>query len=172
MTKGTDEKTMADYRQSLILALRLKDVPGDRIGEVVAEVESHVADTGQDPNDAFGSARAYAALLATGQRREPWWRLIVLTALPAGIAGWFLAQGALALLLNETYLGQTGWLSLVLGLVIGIPVGFSLHRRSTRVRDPRTGADMVPMSRWGLTVLVGVPLALIVVAWLTIEIFT
>lgn len=165
----TREKTMADYRQSLILALRLKDAPGDRIGEIVAEVESHVADTGEDPAEAFGSPRAYAALVTAEQRREPWWR-IALAAVPAGIAGWFIAQGALALLLSEDYLGQTGWLWLALGLIIGIPAAVSVQRRSTRVRDSRTGDDMVPMSRWGLAALIGLPLALIAIAWAAIEI--
>lgn len=166
---STAEKTMADYRQSLILALRLKDLPGERIGQIVAEVESHVADTGEDPSDAFGSPRAYAALVTAGRHREPWWH-IALTALPAGIAGWFVAQGALALLLHETYLGQPGWLWLALGLLFGIPAGVSVQRRSTRVRDPRTGADMVPMTRWGLIALIGLPLALILIAWGAIEI--
>lgn len=167
--KTTRETKVADYRQSLILALRLKDVPGDRIGQIVAEVESHVADTGEDPVEAFGSPRVYAARVTTGQRREPWWR-IALAALPAGIAGWFIAQGALALLLSEDYLGQTGWLWLALGFIIGIPAAVSVQRRSTRVRDPRTGTDMVPMSRWGLAVLIGLPIALIAIAWTAIEI--
>ena len=164
------EKTMTDYRQSLILALRLKDMPGDRIGEIVAEVESHVAETGEDPAEAFGSPPAYAADLTAGRRREPWWHLLALTALPAAIAGWFTAQGALALLLGESYLGQPGWLWLALGLLIGIPVAVNVLRRSTMVRDPRTGADMVPTSPWRLAALIGLPLALIVSAWGVIEI--
>lgn len=44
-SQSTSERAIADYRQSLILALRMKEVPGDRIGEIVAEVESHVAPT-------------------------------------------------------------------------------------------------------------------------------
>lgn len=165
----TREKAMTDYRQSLILALRLKDVPGDRIGEIVAEVESHVAETGENPAEAFGSPRAYAAHLSAGHQPEPWWHLAA-TAVPAAVAGWFLAQGALALLLGQTYLDRPGWLWVVLALLIGIPVGVSVTRRSTRVRDPRTGADMVPTSFWGLAALVGLPLALIVTAWGAIEI--
>lgn len=71
-TDSTEEKTMADYRQALMLALRLRDVPGDRIGEILAEVESHVSDTGENPTEAFGPPREYAAAPTTGQPREPW----------------------------------------------------------------------------------------------------
>jgi hypothetical protein len=49
------------YRRELVQALRLHDVPPERIGEIVAEVESHVADTGEDPREAFGPARDHAA---------------------------------------------------------------------------------------------------------------
>lgn len=54
----------AAWRQDLVLALRLRDVPGVRIGEVLAEVEAHCADSGQGPGEAFGDPDAYAAELA------------------------------------------------------------------------------------------------------------
>lgn len=138
-TDRTDEKTMADYRQALMLALRLKDVPGDRIGEILAEVESHVSDTGEDPTEAFGPPREYAAALTAGQTREPWWSILN-SVVPAGIAGWLVAQGSLDLLLGETSLGQPGWLWLTLGLLIGIPVSCVSVRV---VGAPWTCADSV-----------------------------
>lgn len=57
---STDKK----YRDDLIYALRLHDVPGPRIGEVVAEIESHLAETGDDPRDAFGDPKDYADRVA------------------------------------------------------------------------------------------------------------
>ena len=51
------------YQQQLLLALRLRDVPGPRIAEVLAEVGSHVADTGEDPTAAFGAPEDYARAL-------------------------------------------------------------------------------------------------------------
>lgn len=171
MTTGdTDEKTMTKYRESLIMALRLKDVHGDRIGQIVAEVESHVADTGEGPTEAFGTPRDYATHLTAGHRKEPWWHTVI-GALPAGIAGWFVAQGGLSILLGDTYLGQSGWLWLAFGLIVGVPAGVSVHRRSTRIRDPRTGADMMPLSRWGLAALIVPPIATIFIAWGLIEFF-
>lgn len=163
-----DEKALASYRQSLMIALRMKDVPGDRIGEIIAEVESHVADTDEDPVEAFGPPKDYATTLTAGHRRESWCKL-AFTGLSAGIAGWLVAQGALSLLTGTRSWGQPGWLWLAIGLVIGIPTTIAVQRSSSQVRDPRTGADMVPMSRWAMALLVGVPILLIVAAWAVIE---
>lgn len=168
-TDSTRDKPMEDYRQSLIRALRLKDVPGDRIGEIVAEVESHVGDTGEDPVDAFGAPKDYAAVLTEGESREPWWRMAII-AVPAFVGGWFVAQGALHVLLGETYRGQSGWLWLALGLIAAIPPVVMLRRSSSRVRDPRTGADMVPTSGWAIAAVVACPMVPILVAWVVIEI--
>ncbi|GAA2781011.1 HAAS signaling domain-containing protein [Saccharopolyspora taberi] len=52
------------YRDELLVALRLHDISGARVGEVLAEVEAHVAETGEDPAEAFGSPREYAARVA------------------------------------------------------------------------------------------------------------
>ena len=165
-----DEKVVTDYCHTLMLALRLRDVPGDRIGEIVAEVESHVSDTGEDPTEAFGTPRAYAEALTEGRGGEPWWH-VGLNVVSAGVGGWFVAQGVLGLLLGQTYLNQSGWLWLGVGLVLALPSAVIVYRRSTRIRDPRTGRDMTPMSYWGLTALIGLPIALVLVAWGAIEIF-
>lgn len=44
-----------------VLELRLRDVPGPVIGERLAEVEGHCAETGESPSDAFGDPTEYAA---------------------------------------------------------------------------------------------------------------
>ncbi len=166
---STDE-TSTDYSQRLVLALRLKDVPGDRIGEIVAEVESHVAETGEDPVESFGTPRQYAASLTAEHRPAPWW-FTTLSLVGSGVAGWLIAQGGLAVLLGEQYWGRSGWVWLGLGLAIGIPGGISVWRRSTRVRDPRTGTDLVPFSPGGLVVLIGSPILLVLLAFAAIQIF-
>lgn len=158
------------YQQRLILALRLKDVPGDRIGEIVAEVESHVAETGEDPTEAFGTPRHYAASLTDEHRPAPWWWTTISIISSAG-AGWLVAQGVLSLLLGETFAGRSGWIWVVLGLVVGIPGGVSVWRRSTRVRDPRNGSDLVPFSPGALIMLIGGPIFLVLAAFAAIRIF-
>lgn len=52
------------YRDELVLALRARDISGERVGDVLAEVETHVAATGEDPSVAFGAPRDYAAHVA------------------------------------------------------------------------------------------------------------
>jgi len=61
--KGAKPK-LAVYLDNLLLQLRLREVPGDRIGQILAEVQTHVADTGLDPVDAFGEPGEYAATYA------------------------------------------------------------------------------------------------------------
>ena len=55
--------TVEKYTQQLMFALRLRDVPGEVIGDAIAQVESHIAETGEDPVAAFGPASEYAASL-------------------------------------------------------------------------------------------------------------
>lgn len=52
------------WREDLVVELRLLSVPGRRIGDALATVEAHVADSGEDAAEAFGDARAYARELA------------------------------------------------------------------------------------------------------------
>lgn len=52
------------YTHDLMVALRCNNVPGDRIGDVLAEVESHLAATGEDPREAFGDPTEYAETVA------------------------------------------------------------------------------------------------------------
>lgn len=160
----------AAYRQALITALRLKDVPGDRIGELVAEVESHVADTGEDPVEAFGPAAAYAASLTDEHRPDPWWHTAALVV-GSMISGWLLAQGALSWLLGETYLGRPGWVWVLVGLVVAVPAALRVRARSSRVRDPRTGSDLVPTPWWAPLLLVALPVGVVVVAYGAIRIW-
>lgn len=53
-----------DWAETLLLELRLRGVDGARIGEVLAEVDSHCAESGQTAHEAFGPADAYAVSLA------------------------------------------------------------------------------------------------------------
>jgi hypothetical protein len=75
MMPGQNGTSLNDYTQALVSQLRLKKVPGAVIGQVVAEVESHVRETGEDPVEAFGQPGSYSAKYA-GRRR------------PVGGAGW------------------------------------------------------------------------------------
>ncbi|WP_413450395.1 hypothetical protein AA0Y32_06965 [Georgenia phoenicis] len=53
-------KQHQEWCDDFVLELRLRDVPGRVIGDRLAEVEQHCADTGESPAEAFGNAIAYA----------------------------------------------------------------------------------------------------------------
>lgn len=54
-----------------VIELRLRDVPGPRIGDHLAEVESHCIETGTDPQEAFGDPTAYARETADAAASAP-----------------------------------------------------------------------------------------------------
>lgn len=63
------------WRDAFLWRARLLDLPGERIGEALAEVDAHCAETGESPLDAFGDAADYAtALVRSGARPadRPW----------------------------------------------------------------------------------------------------
>ncbi|MCI2419025.1 hypothetical protein MOQ72_16395 [Saccharopolyspora sp. K220] len=73
------------YHDELLYALRVHEISGERIGEVLAEVEAHVAETGEDPIQAFGQPREYAAqVVAQLDRRTG--KLSTLDMMMSGVA--------------------------------------------------------------------------------------
>jgi hypothetical protein len=156
----------------LILALRVRDVPGARIGEVLAEVQSHLAETGEDPRQAFGTPREYAGEVAEALgltpvglrqrlRRAGWGDLAV--ALLLGVAGFLLADALWSQGAGESAaLGLPAWVVVVLAVAllcagIGRLVTRVRHEPGDRVVDPRTGTDMVAFGPWRTALLVAVP---------------
>ena len=159
MTTGTDT-----YRRELVRALRTKDVPSERIGEVVAEVESHVADTGEDPREAFGPAREYAASVAgppSPGSRAGFWALIALSA----ACGWLIAQGVFGLVRDEPVHGLTAAAVLLVGWLLWVPPVLAQLRRHAPVHDPRTGRPLTPGRRSVVLGMTGFLAALALACW-------
>lgn len=65
-TAPTDGLVPSAWRDELVLALRLRDVPGARIGEILAEVDEFCADAGLDAPTTFGAPAEYARELTAG----------------------------------------------------------------------------------------------------------
>jgi hypothetical protein len=93
---------LAIYLENLTIQLRLLHVPGDRIGQILAEVETYVADTGLDPAAAFGEPGEYAATYAAtyvaeapmGHPVQGWLPgSAVKVAVPVALAGWAILEG-------------------------------------------------------------------------------
>ena len=170
------------YSKELLFALRMRDVPGPRIAEVLAEVDSHVRETGEDPREAFGPPKQYAdevtAALGDAVNVRPLWRSVLswttaVYALGGSAGSWFFLDGALAAIAHEQgAFGLPATVSLMLGAAILFASGVAFLRlarqQDNRVLDPRSGSDMTPpQSRWLLPVIVTVsvaPFVLVVVA--------
>jgi len=138
MTTSTDT-----YRRELVQALRMCNVPPDRIGEIVAEVESHVADTGEDPREAFGPARDYAAGFSRPRSRGSVAALVALVLLGA-LCGFLIAEGVFGLVRDESALGLPAWVALTAGVLLWIPPILAQLRRNAPVHDPRSGRPITP----------------------------
>ncbi|MCI2237201.1 hypothetical protein MO973_34430 [Paenibacillus sp. TRM 82003] len=97
------DRTAERWCEDLVVALRLRDVPGGRIGAVLAEVRAHLADSGEDPAEAFGEPGEYAAALTAAApaptRRERALGFARRFALVTGV--WWAVGGAGALLGGE-----------------------------------------------------------------------
>lgn len=81
------------------------------------------------------------------------------------------AQGLLAVLLDDSYLGRSGWLWIVLGLAIGVPGALAVRRRSTRVADRPTSEDMVLAQPRSLAALRDTPITIVLVSVAAIHLF-
>ena len=171
--------TVASYCDDLLLSLRAREVRGLRIGEVLAEVQSHVAETGESPQEAFGSPRDYADQVANalglpraglaGFLRRAISASDLLVAVALGLSCFVLADGLWSLGAAETGLfGLPAWLPtvaaaavLAAGTVRTVRAGLRA-RDADAVIDPRTGADMASFAGWRLGLLAAVPAVLLV----------
>jgi hypothetical protein len=59
--------TAESWRREFVARLRLHNVVGTEVGDAVAEVEAHCADSGQNPGDAFGDPATYADTVAASR---------------------------------------------------------------------------------------------------------
>lgn len=153
-----------DYTDDLLLRLRLRDVPGPRIGEIIAEIESHVAETGQHPVDVFGTPAEYAAALAPKPNwlsPHMWVRIIL-----GGTTGYAIATTVISWLLGEeTALGMPIWLAALVSLALASAMTWAVGRGHDDVVDPRTGDNMIPSApRATVVVLVVIAAAAAAVA--------
>ena len=138
MTTSTEKYTL-----ELVFALRMRNVAGDRIGEIVAEVESHIAETGEDPREAFGAAKDYALAVSPGRGR--WITRSAIGGVVLGaIAGWLLAQSVVSLILGESALyGIPTWGALLLALAISAWTCWWIRKVRDSIVDPRSGKRLI-----------------------------
>lgn len=114
-----------DWANDFILELRMCDVPGDRIGDALVTVETHVRDSGEPVGEAFGEAIAYAREIAAGvpERRSA---ITARTAIAAvlGLAGMLVLPAALDAWLDGSAAPITVGLLSVAALTLLVLVAF------------------------------------------------
>ncbi len=117
-----------EWRDAFVLRARLRDVPGPRIGEALAEVETHCAESGETPAEAFGDPVRYAQALADQlppPARNPrlgWARVALAGAAGIGAVS-LLLSGVAAVSHDEPATISTGTFGSVL-VGVGFVVGF------------------------------------------------
>jgi len=70
--------TRESWLRDFALLLRTRGVDGARIGDALAEVESHCDDSGQEPTEAFGEPADYAASLHLPTTKPTNWTMNVI----------------------------------------------------------------------------------------------
>jgi hypothetical protein len=137
------------YRRELLVALRHKAVGSARIGEVIAEVDSHLLDTGEDPRAAFGDPGEYATAIADAEadntRPRPQPNVTALRGF--ALAAVSFTSAALGIDAVADLLGQRdpSVLHLVLaliGVVAIVILGRQMYREHLAMVDPRTGQPL------------------------------
>ena len=155
---GQHGTSLKDYTQAFTIQLRLAKVPGKVIGQIVAEVESHVRETGEDPVEAFGQPGSYSAQFAGRPRpvgRGGWLSLADVlddvTLTMAMVGAFVLLNGVLNLgeIVNVTA-NVVSWVALfvIYALVVG-RIDIAVWDRETRTitaarRTQRTRAASWP----------------------------
>lgn len=105
-----------DYLAALTETLQLRDVPNDAIAEIVREVESHVAESGENPVEAFGEPSRYADSFASPARSRGFWPQVIAAGLLGFGGGYLVLAGALDLMANRQSLP---WLPPIAQVVVG-----------------------------------------------------
>lgn len=129
---------MESYIDRLVIELRMRDVPGNRIGQIVAEVETHAADSGEDPAEAFGDPATYSEQVATELRHpdqpSPVGRSLLI-AYPAFLGTGLAFEGVITALTGGRVEIAPGHLLVAAALPAAVPLLLSWL---TRTRDRRS----------------------------------
>lgn len=121
---STPQKSEQQWFNELVSELRIHSVTGPAIGDVIAEAEAHLAETGEKPQEAFGTPRDYAARLSlpidASQQITPRMLTRLIFGAAAGFTGalWLVPFGMAGVRRDQAA-------ALPLGMVISL-VGFIL----------------------------------------------
>ncbi len=99
-----------DWADAFVLELRLLDVHGTVIGDALAEVDSHCADSGEGARETFGDPVEYARSLDLPRMPDAGWRGMVPVLVPVAVqlAGMFAVSASAGPLRQGEAVAVTG----------------------------------------------------------------
>lgn len=131
------------WRDQLVYYLRMAEIPGDRIGDILLEVESHIQETGETPDEAFGGPKEYASRRAitpddSDEEDASIWMIVI-----ASFTGSYLfSSGAIAIgKETDALFGMNAWIACVLGLLVLTATAVLMP--IDIVRHPTTGKPLL-----------------------------
>lgn len=145
------------YCAELLLALRLQEMPGERIGAFLAEVRDHLSNSDEDPVEAFGTPQEYADALTAGRPAPSRTaRALEMARHAAGVAGLLWAiEGGTALLSGDP--------AVLTEFQVVLPVLIALA--APALLDAVVRARRSAVLGWGALVTVVVTAVVVVHAW-------
>ncbi len=115
------------WTDEFVVRLRLRDVPGDRIGDALAEVDAHCADSGEGALEAFGDPVEYAdSLDLPSEPDEPGVRR-TLAGSGLQIIGLLLAPQAVGALATGEVLPVSAGGVTTLGIMVAVLAAFAVR---------------------------------------------
>ncbi len=109
------------WRDRFVLELRTRKVTGSRIGDALAEVDAHCADSGEEPEQAFGDPVDYAGHVA--EQVPPVDLLAQVSSLQTGLIAITMGLAVVTLLAGVDGLAHGGQAVFSLGSLVAIICG-------------------------------------------------
>lgn len=109
------------WRDSFVIELRLQNVTGSRIGDALAQVDAHCADSGEEPAQAFGHPVDYADHVA--EQVPPADLIAKVSTLRVGRIAITMLLGVQTLLAGVAGIAQGGPAMFSVGSLVGISLG-------------------------------------------------
>ena len=123
------------WRDAFVIALRMRDVPSDAIADHLKVVETHCAESGESPTEAFGDPTTYAESITPEQSGSERIREVGMMIPPAVVgllAGMLLVEGVIGLANGrpvEVTVGDiAGSALLVVAAILTVTLVFRLRR--------------------------------------------
>lgn len=91
------ETPATEYATELTEILELRDVPAAAVARIVRDVQSRIAESGEDPTAAFGTPSDYADNFAPKSRMARFWALVIASVVLASGGTLVLISGVFGL---------------------------------------------------------------------------